>query len=806
LVKGDLSLPSAERGERRDTPSCWSRARLSLAAGLSLLATTVLVALPVVGARPGSVAAAASDPVLVAAGDIACGTGYIEYNGGNGKNGQCQMKATANEIAGISPQYLLPLGDTQYDENASQGNQPALSDYQASYDGTWGQLASTNGGPVPNQNIHPIAGGQEYGDVNDSGNPPLSNASNYFANFGPAGLNELPPGVNSPGNNWYSFNIPVNGGTWHVVSLDSECNAVGGCGPGSAEETFFKNDLAANAGVCTIVQWHSPRWSVGPFGNANTYSAFWNDAVAAHVVMVLGGHDHDYEHFGPMDANGNPSGGGTSEFIVGTGGESLDSLSGSSSALVASDTGHFGVLKMTLHSASADYAFRTVGGGTPDSGTVNCSVPPTVTSVSPSGGPIAGGTTVTVTGTHLTGATAVDFGPDPGTDVAVNGAGTSLTVTAPPGSAGTVGVTVVTASGTSATSGADLFSFESPPTVNGVGPTAGPSSGGTSVTVTGTNFIGASSVAFGAIPGTNVVVTSATSLTVTAPAGTVGTVDVIVTTPSGVSATGLPDKFTYQAPAQRAGYWMVGSDGSVFSFGGAPFEGSLPALGVHVSTVVAVVPTADSKGYWMIGSDGGVFAFGDAGFVGSLPGVHVLVNNIVGAVPTHDGKGYWMIGSDGGVFAFGDAGFVGSLPGLNVHINNIVAVVPTADNKGYWMIGSDGGVFAFGDAGFVGSLPGVHVRVASIVGAVPTSSGNGYWMVGNDGGVFAFGDAGFLGSVPGLHIRIGNVVGVVATQDNRGYWMVGNDGGVFAFGDAGFVGSVPSLGLHVSNVVAFARQ
>jgi hypothetical protein len=79
----------------------------------------------------------------------------------------------------------------------------------------------------------------------------------------------------------------------------------------------------------------------------------------------------------------------------------------------------------------------------------------------------------------------------------------------------------------------------------------------------------------------------------------------------------------------------------------------------------------------MVGRDGGVFGFGDAGFVGSLPGIGVRVSNIVGIVPTADGKGYWMVGSDGGVFGFGDAGYVGSLPGLGVKVSDIVALVPT---------------------------------------------------------------------------------------------------------------------------------
>jgi hypothetical protein len=424
---------------------------------------------------------------------------------------------------------------------------------------------------------------------------------------------------------------------------------------------------------------------------------------------------------------------------------------------------------------------------------------PTVSAVSPTRGPIAGGTPVTVTGSGFTGATVVDFGATAGTSLSVTN-DTTLTIVSPAHVAGLVDVTVTAPGGISAISSADQFTYFAVPTVTAVSPLVGPASGGTSVTVTGTNLTGESAVDFGPSAGTTVVVNGGgTSLTVTSPAGT-GVVDVTVTTPGGTSAVSSADQFTFQ------GYWMVGNDGGIFSFGGAPFEGSLPGLGIHVTNVVGMVPTADGKGYWMIGTDGGVFAFGDAGFVGSIPGLGIHINNIVGAVPTADGKGYWMVGSDGGVFAFGDAGFVGSIPGLGIHVNNIVAVVPTSTGKGYWMIGSDGGVFAFGDAGFVGSLPGINVHVSNVVGAVPTSTGKGYWMVGKDGGVFAFGDAGFVGSLPGINVHVSNIVGVVATSTGKGYWMVGSDGGVFAFGDAGFVGSIPGLGIHITNIVAFARQ
>ncbi|MEI9982860.1 MAG: IPT/TIG domain-containing protein [Aliidongia sp.] len=142
---------------------------------------------------------------------------------------------------------------------------------------------------------------------------------------------------------------------------------------------------------------------------------------------------------------------------------------------------------------------------------------PTVTGLTPSAGPLAGGNTVTVSGTgFVSGATAVSFGGTPGTAVAVASA-TSLTVTAPIGSAGTVDVRVMTAGGTSTTVPADLYTYEVVPAVTTLSPTAGPLGGGNTVTVTGSGFvIGATSVSFGSMPGTGVVVSGPTSLTVTA--------------------------------------------------------------------------------------------------------------------------------------------------------------------------------------------------------------------------------------------------------------------------------------------------
>ncbi|HEV2083091.1 MAG TPA: IPT/TIG domain-containing protein [Brevundimonas sp.] len=168
---------------------------------------------------------------------------------------------------------------------------------------------------------------------------------------------------------------------------------------------------------------------------------------------------------------------------------------------------------------------------------------PVVTSIAPTAGPTVGGTIVTITGTNLSGATAVAFGANPATGFTVNSA-TQITATAPAGT-GTVNVTVTTASGTSATGAANEFTYRAAPTVTALAPTSGPTVGGTSVTISGTNFAGTTAVSFGATAATAFTVNSNTQIVATAPAGS-GTVDVRVTTAGGTSATSAADQFTYQ--------------------------------------------------------------------------------------------------------------------------------------------------------------------------------------------------------------------------------------------------------------------
>jgi hypothetical protein len=170
---------------------------------------------------------------------------------------------------------------------------------------------------------------------------------------------------------------------------------------------------------------------------------------------------------------------------------------------------------------------------------------PTVTAVSPASGFLAGGTSVTLTGTYFTSASAVHFGATLATSFTVNSA-TSISVTSPAASLGTVDVTVTTPGGTSATSSADHFTYVTPlPTITSVSPTYGTAAGGTSVTITGTNLSGTSVLDFGATPATTYTVNSSTSITATSPAEAAGVVDVTATTLGGTSATSSADHFTF---------------------------------------------------------------------------------------------------------------------------------------------------------------------------------------------------------------------------------------------------------------------
>ena len=242
------------------------------------------------------------------------------------------------------------------------------------------------------------------------------------------------------------------------------------------------------------------------------------------------------------------------------------------------------------------------------------------------------------------------------------------------------------------------------------------------------------------------------------------------------------------------GFWLLGKDGGVFSFGTAKYYGSIGHL-AGAKKVVSMAADPDGVGYWFVGGDGGIFAY-KAPFWGST-GAIKLTKPIVAMAPTPSGKGYWLVASDGGIFAFGDAGFYGSTGAINLN-KPIVGMSPSPSGKGYWLVASDGGIFAFGDARFFGSTGNITLN-EPIVGMASAPSGKGYWFVARDGGVFGFGDAPFFGSA--VNGNPAPVVGMSATKAGMGYRVARADGSITFFGNAasggGLTGSLsaPIVGI-----------
>jgi hypothetical protein len=288
----------------------------------------------------GAPAALADDVVIAAAGDIACDPVDAHYNGGAGTAAACRMKATSDLLVGANYDAVLLLGDIQYVDGA-------LWKFRTSFDLTWGRL-----GPL----LRPVPGNHEY---------VIPGASGYFDYFGPAAA--------SRSRGYYSFDL----GSWHVIALNSNCNAIGGCGPGSTQLRWLEADLAAHPGVCTLAYWHHPRFSSGLHGDDPNFDGFWRALYAAGADVVLVGHDHNYERFAPQDAQGRADPArGLRQFVVGTGGHSLRPFGVIRPNSVARNSRDYGVLEMTLRPTGYDWEFLPAAGGTfTDRGSATCHNP-----------------------------------------------------------------------------------------------------------------------------------------------------------------------------------------------------------------------------------------------------------------------------------------------------------------------------------------------------------------------------------------------------------------------------------------------
>ncbi|WP_344135100.1 IPT/TIG domain-containing protein [Saccharopolyspora halophila] len=224
-----------------------------------------------------------------------------------------------------------------------------------------------------------------------------------------------------------------------------------------------------------------------------------------------------------------------------------------------------------------------------------------MTSISPTSGPTAGGTTVTVNGSAFLGASSVTFG---GTSApfSVN-SNARITATAPPRPAGPARVVVVTPGGTS--TNPVFFNYQAPPTptVTGVSPANAQTSGGTVVTITGSDLSGATAVTFGGTPAVSYTVSSNTQITATAPPRAAGPAPVVVTTPGGtsnetvvvffVSAPVLLNLSPTRGPV--AGGTVVTITGSDLSGATAVTFGGTPAVSYTVTSNTQITATAPPR-------------------------------------------------------------------------------------------------------------------------------------------------------------------------------------------------------------------
>jgi hypothetical protein len=252
------------------------------------------------------------DPVIAAAGDIACPS-------------ECTPTETVGDML-VAGGYtaVLTLGDNQYEDGS-------LSEYKRSYDPTWGRVKDKT---------FPSPGNHDYHNRDGAG---------YYSYFGSR--------AGTPGKGYYSYDI----GTWHMLSLNSEANT-------DAQLGWVEADLAANHSRCTLAYWHKPIWTSGNThrDDGKHMRPIWDALAAGGTAVVLNGHVHNYERFAPRD--------GIREFIVGTGGR--DSHYGFAATAPLSevrDNSTDGLLKLTLHPGGYDWRFLPVPGGTfSDAGSGSC--------------------------------------------------------------------------------------------------------------------------------------------------------------------------------------------------------------------------------------------------------------------------------------------------------------------------------------------------------------------------------------------------------------------------------------------------
>ena len=312
----------------------WSGGSLPRITALFVAVCSVLLsssAPPTASQSVGNAKSEVTDQVaiLVGAGDI---VGCQNPQGAFG---------TAKLIERI-PGTVFVLGDLVYDALT-------LGQFQNCYGRSWGKFKART---------RPALGNHEYRE---------RNAAPYFQYWaGQAG---------PPGKGYYSYEL----GAWHVVVLNTNCQAagLGGCASDSPQDKWLRQDLADHRDSCIVAYGHHALFSSGIFRSHAVHpelKRLWEDLYAAHADLVLAGHEHSYERFAPQDPEGRAdSQHGIREFVVGTGGRSHDPLGLGVPNSEKQNYDTYGVLKLMLSPQGYTWEFISEEGKTfRDSGSGNC--------------------------------------------------------------------------------------------------------------------------------------------------------------------------------------------------------------------------------------------------------------------------------------------------------------------------------------------------------------------------------------------------------------------------------------------------
>jgi hypothetical protein len=262
--------------------------------------------------------------LVVSVGDIVC------RPGGTVTLTTCRDEATAYQAKSYRPRYALVLGDNQYESGTA-------GEFRDGYDKTWGALKSIT---------KPIPGNHEY---NTAG------ASGYYSYF----QNQ----TRAPG--YYAFNV----NNWRVYALNSNCTKID-C---AAEAAWLDRDMTMNPRKCSLLMMHHPLYSSGlEHGDSPQGQRFWRVGLAHGADLVLAGHDHDYERFQRMNADGGPAAKGILSFVVGTGGKNLYHTAGLRAGSMVYDAHRAGVLALKLGAVRYGWQFKTIDGRVIDKGIRYC--------------------------------------------------------------------------------------------------------------------------------------------------------------------------------------------------------------------------------------------------------------------------------------------------------------------------------------------------------------------------------------------------------------------------------------------------